>query len=105
MLFAYQQNRFGHKKRCPCRQPYHHTHKSCSYLPHPAPLSLEDQRNKAKMFSHLDPKDAKVTDLDYLLNIGRLDKAIKVLTVISIKLGKAYHKAQSAQALSLSASD
>jgi hypothetical protein len=105
MLFAYRRNRFGHKKRCPCGQPYRRTHESCSYLPHPAPLSLEDRRNKAKMFSHLDPKDAKVTDLDYLLNIGRLDEATKVLTAISIKLGEAYHEAQSARALGLSASD
>jgi hypothetical protein len=45
------------------------------------------------MFSHFDPKDTKVTDLDYLLNIGWLNKVTKVLTAISIKLGKAYHKA------------
>jgi hypothetical protein len=48
------------------------------------------------MFSHLNLKDAKITDLDYLFNIGQLDKATKVLTAISIKLGKAYYKAQSA---------
>jgi hypothetical protein len=101
MLFAYQQNRFGYKKRCPCGQPYRRTHKSCSYLPHPAPLFFKDQRNKVKMFLYLDPKDTKVTDLDYLLNIGWLDEATKVLTAISIKLGEAYHKAQSARALGL----
>jgi hypothetical protein len=57
------------------------------------------------MFSHLNLKDTKVTDLDYLLNIGQLNKVTKVLIVISIKLGKVYHKAQLAQALSLSALD
>jgi hypothetical protein len=105
MLFAYQRNRFGHKKKCSYRQPYRRTHKSCSYLPHPALLSLKNQRNKVKMFLHLDPKDTKVTDLDYLLNISQLDKATKVLTAISIKLGDVYHKAQSARALGLLASD
>jgi hypothetical protein len=48
------------------------------------------------MFLYLNLKDTKVTNLDYLLNISRLNKATKVLTVISIKLGKVYHKAQSA---------
>jgi hypothetical protein len=57
------------------------------------------------MFSHLGSEDSKVTDLDYLLNIGRLAEATKVLTVISIKLGEAYHKERSALALGLSASD
>lgn len=47
------------------------------------------------MFCHLGLKDSKVTDLDYLLNIGRLDEATKVLTAISTKLGEAYYKEQS----------
>jgi hypothetical protein len=42
------------------------------------------------MFIHLDPADSKVTDLDYLLNKGRLEEATKVLTAISIKLGEPY---------------
>jgi hypothetical protein len=57
------------------------------------------------MFLHLNPKNTKVTNLDYLLNISWLDKAIKVLTVISIKLGNTYYKAQLAQALGLLALD
>ena len=48
------------------------------------------------MFSYLDLEDSKVTDLDYLLNISQLDKATKILTVISMKLGEAYHEEQSA---------
>jgi hypothetical protein len=100
MLFAYRRNRFSQKKRYPCEQPYLRTHKICSHLPHPAPLSLENRRKKAKMFSHLHPEDSKVIDLDCLLNVGRLDEATKVLTAISIKLRKAYHKEQSALALS-----
>ena len=44
------------------------------------------------MFSYLDLKDAKVTDLDYLLNVGRFDKAITVLIVINTKLGEVYYK-------------
>jgi hypothetical protein len=99
MLFAYRRNCFGQKKRCPCGQPYLRTHEICSDLPHPAPLSLEDRRKKAKMFSHLDLEDSKVTDLDYLLNSNRLDEATRVLTVISTKLGEAYHEEQSALAL------
>ena len=94
MLFAYRRNCFGQKKRCPCGLPYLRTHEICSCLPHPAPLSLEDRRKKAKMFSHLDLEDAKVTDLDYLLNVGRFDEAITVLTAISTKLGEAYHEEQ-----------
>ena len=64
-------------------------------------LSLEDWRNKAKMFSHLHPEDSKVTDLDYLLNVGRLDEATKVLTAISTKLGEAYHEEKSALTVGL----
>jgi hypothetical protein len=56
-------------------------------------LSLKNQKNKTKMFLHFNLKNAKVTDLDYLFNISRLNKATKVLTVISIKLGDAYYKA------------
>ena len=44
------------------------------------------------MFTHLDPADSKVTDLDYLLNKGRLEEATKVLTAISIKLGELYRQ-------------
>ena len=46
------------------------------------------------MFAHLNLGDAKVIDLDYLLNIGRLNKATTALTVISIRLGEAYYKEQ-----------
>ena len=44
------------------------------------------------MFIHLDLADSKVTDLDYLLNKGRLEEATQVLTVISIKLGELYRQ-------------
>jgi hypothetical protein len=98
MLFAYRRNGFGQKKRCPCGLPYLRTHEICSYLPHPAPLSLVDRKKKAQMFSYLDPEDSKVTDLDYLLNVGRLDEAAKVLAAISAKLGEAYHEQQLALA-------
>jgi len=101
MLFAYRRNCFGQKKRCPCGQPFLRTHEICSFLPHPNPLSLEDRRKKIQMFSHLDPRDAKVTDVDYLLNMGRLDEATKVLTAISRKLGEAYHEEQAALALQM----
>ena len=46
------------------------------------------------MFAHLNPKDSKVTDVDYLLNVSRLDEVTKVLTAISLKLGQAYHTEQ-----------
>ena len=44
------------------------------------------------MFSYLDLKDSKVIDLNYLLNLSRLDKVTKVLIIISIKLGEAYYR-------------
>ena len=44
------------------------------------------------MFSYLDIEDSKVIDLDYLLNLSRLDEATKVLITISIKLEEAYYK-------------
>ena len=94
MLFAYRRNCFEQRKRCPCGQPYLRTHEICSNLPHDAPLSLQDQREKAKMFSHLDLKDSKVTDVDYLLNKGRLAEATKVLLAIRIKLREAYSQEQ-----------
>ena len=46
------------------------------------------------MFSHLDLKDSKVTDVDYLLNKGRLAEATKVLLAISVKLREAYSQEQ-----------
>jgi hypothetical protein len=46
------------------------------------------------MFSHLDPEDSKVADLDYFLNVSLLYEATKVLTAISIKLGEVYYEEQ-----------
>ena len=92
MLFAYRRNYFGQRKRCLCRKPYLYTYKICSYLPYPVRLSRAEREEKATMFTHLDPADSKVTDLDYLLNKGRLEEATKVLTAISIKLGELYRQ-------------
>jgi Reverse transcriptase (RNA-dependent DNA polymerase) len=92
MLFAYRRNCFGQRKRCLCGKPYLRTHEICSHLPHPVRLSRAEREEKATMFAHLDPADSKVTDLDYLLNKGRLEEATKVLTAISIKLGELYRQ-------------
>lgn len=94
MLFSYRRNCFEQRKKCPCGQPYLRTHETCSDLPHDAPLSLQDRREKAEMFSYLDPRDSKVTDVDYLLNKGRLAEATKVLLAISVKLREAYCQEQ-----------
>jgi Reverse transcriptase (RNA-dependent DNA polymerase) len=95
MLLAYRRNCFGQKKKCPCGTPYLRTHEICSHLPHPVRLTREERAEKTRMFSRLDQADSKVTDLDYLLNKGRLEEVIKVLTTISLKLGEAYHQEQS----------
>jgi hypothetical protein len=98
MLFAYRRNCFGQRKKCPCGQPYLRTHEICSYLPRTLQLTLEERREKAEMFSYLEPQDAKVTDLDYLLNKGRLDEATGVLNVISAALDQSYRQEQLALA-------
>lgn len=46
------------------------------------------------MFSHLQLNDFKITDIDYLLNKGRLKEATRILAAISAKLDKAYHQEQ-----------
>ena len=94
LLLSYRRNRFGMRKKCPCGRPYLRTHEICSHLPHPIRLSKAERAEKARMFAHLDPGDAKVTDLDYLLNKGRLDEVITILSAISVKLGEAYRHAQ-----------
>jgi hypothetical protein len=50
------------------------------------------------MFAHLDPEDAKVTDIDYLLNQGRLKEATAILMAISMRLGESYSQEQLGQA-------
>jgi len=46
------------------------------------------------MFAHLQPDDLKTTDIDYLLNKGRLKKATEILTAISTKLNETYYQKQ-----------
>jgi hypothetical protein len=53
------------------------------------------------MFSHLQLEDFKTTDIDYLLNKGRLKEGTEILTAISAKLDEAYHQEQSSLAESI----
>jgi hypothetical protein len=63
-------------------------------LPHPIRLSKAERQEKVAMFSHLQLNDFKITDIDYLLNKGRLKEATRILAAISAKLDKAYHQEQ-----------
>ena len=94
LLLSYRRNRFGARKNCPCGKPFRRTHEICSCLPHPIRLSKAERRDKATMFSHLQLEDFKTTDIDYLLNKGRLLEAMEILTGINTKLNEAYHEEQ-----------
>jgi hypothetical protein len=94
MLLSYRRNRFGARKNCPCGKPFRRTHEICSHLPHPIQLSKAERVDKAAMFSCLQLDDFKITDIDYLLNKGRLKEATDILAAISTKLDEAYHQEQ-----------
>jgi hypothetical protein len=97
LLFAYRRNTFGTKKKCSCGKEYHRMHENCPELPHPVRLSHEDRRKKALMFAGLHDKERKVTDIDYLLNTGRLVEAATILKAVYIRLGKHYHEVKVAE--------
>jgi hypothetical protein len=94
MLLSYRRNRFGARKNCRCGKPFRRTHEICSHLPHPIHLSKAERADKAAMFAHLQLDDLKTTDIDYLLNKGRLKEATEILTAISTKLDETYHQEQ-----------
>jgi len=54
------------------------------------------------MISNLSTEDCKVTDVDYLLNKGRLDEAIRILLAIQERLGQTWSLRMLAEADSLS---
>jgi len=90
LLFTYRLSQFRVRKTCACGKPYLRTHETCSFLPHPVQLSKQDRQEKAVMISNLSTEDCKVTDVDYLLNKGRLDEAIRILLAIQERLGQAW---------------
>jgi hypothetical protein len=83
-------------------KPFRRTHEICSHLPHPIQLSKAERGDKAAMFSHLQLEDFKTTNIDYLLNEGRLKEATEILIAISTKLEEAYHQEQLLLGLTIS---
>ena len=80
--------------RCPCGEAFHRSHETCSVLPHPVSLTKAERIAKSKMRKsniEFDPTpEAAFTDIDFLINIGQLDRAFLVLSTIKATLSTTY---------------
>jgi len=106
MLMQYRRGVFLHRCVCRCGQPFIRGHETCSRLHHPYRLTKADRRQKSAMHQHLGgPEVCKLTDVDYLLNTGQVDKATAILQGICAQIRQVYHEEQLLQSNALQASD
>lgn len=94
VLLQYRRGMFMNDCLCTCGERFKRGHETCLRLRHPYQLSKSEKQHKADMLKQLDSKDSKLTDVDYLLNTGQLDKAIRILSSVKSQLGKVYHEAE-----------
>ena len=106
MLIQYRRGVFLHRCTCRCGQPFVRGHESCPRLQHPYRLSKVDRRRKSAMHQQLGGPDVcKLTDVDYLLDTGQVEKVVAILRGIQAQIRQAYHEDQLAQSDDVLASD
>lgn len=100
-LFQYRQAKFRLKSRCVCDPivEFHRGHETCQALPQLVRLTSTEKAAKTRMKQRLSLGDVdKFTDIDFLLNSGRILDASKVLQIVDKCLGDIYHQRQLAEA-------
>jgi hypothetical protein len=91
MLFKYRRGVLMFGMTCVCLEPFQRGHEEvCRILRVPCLLSRRDQENKRRMKSSLPLIRFKFTDIDYLLNTGRLEDVIQILLDIRGQLHQQY---------------
>jgi hypothetical protein len=96
MLLQYRRGVFMLNCICACDPEvrFHRGHETCPALNIPLRLTRAEQRQKQRMRSTMSLVGSKFTDLDYLLNSGRLDHASFILSQIRKQLQQVYKAAQ-----------
>ena len=84
---------FGSICACDPTVKFYRGYESCIALVPPIQLTREEKRAKQIMRQNLLNK-IKFTDIDYLLNCGRLQDAAKILLEIQRQLRQVYKKIQ-----------
>ena len=98
-LFRYRCGMFMFNVSCPCypEAKFVRGHEKCFALQHPIRLTKAERTKKTIMQSELGLAGVKLTDIDYLLNIARLDDAGLILSTIREQLRQSYHDTKKAE--------
>jgi len=96
LLFQYRRGMFMFNAKCSCHSDavFHRGHESCSSLPHPIRLSRNERQMKITMSQALQVHDTPLTDIDFLLNTGRLNDAGLILHDVRQALRTIYSEDQ-----------
>lgn len=92
MFLQYRRGVFMFNSRCACDPEikFHRGHETCLALVTPFQLSREQRRQKLQMQTKLSLSGSTFTDVDFLLNSGRLKEAGVFLRDIQRQLGHIY---------------
>ena len=85
-LFHYRIGQFCLKRKCPCGRDFRRGHERCIALGVQSPLSEKEKAERFAMGVVLTNGMCLFTDVDWLLNTGRLDRANQFLVEIEQKL-------------------
>lgn len=88
-LFRYRQGMFACRRTCVCEETFTRGHESCDHLPQPIRLTADEIIEKNEEMAHFDGV-SKYTDVDYLLNHGKLHEAWTILSAVDVALKVAY---------------
>jgi hypothetical protein len=101
MLLQYRRGVFMHNAVCACDSEvrFHRGHESCPALNIPLQLTRVELVQKQEMQSELSLSGSKFTDLDYLLNAGRLQHVALILSEVQKQLRQVYKENQAMDSL------
>lgn len=93
MLFQYRRGVFMFNSTCACDPgvKFHRGHESCQALK-PQSLTHKERQQKWKMKSELRLERQKFTDIDFLLNVKKVETAATILMQIQSELRQVYKK-------------
>lgn len=102
-LLQYRRGIFLVKRMCHCRGRFMRGHETCKALRHPDRLNKKERYDKARMLEGLGgPNKCKLTDVDYLLNTGQIQRVAIILLNIRQQINDAFSQNQGISDLELS---
>jgi hypothetical protein len=95
-LFQYRRGVFMLNYTCVCHPQvkFRRGHEDCTAIDRPLSLTFGEKRLKWLMRVELDIEEAKFTDVDFLLNIGRTESVVEILLSIRNQLRQVYAKSK-----------